>query len=97
MSEPTVILCGNSMAVDMCLTCGGWLHREVRGGYVSGAWRYCSEDCVADQQEFEDEVHLRCRDMLCDCPEVCAPRGLPNAAQLAEWAAYLDAKDATDE
>lgn len=89
-----VFACGQeSILGESCLCCGGWVNAVRRGGFVSGGWRYCSEDCIADQQEFEARIdattHLGNRDMLCDCAEVCAPRGLPTQADRDEWAAYL--------
>lgn len=84
-----VILCGqNEVMPDTCQSCGGWLHVERRGGFDG----CCSEDCLADLQELVQEnaieVHLRLRDMLCHCAEVCAPRGLPTQDEKDEKAAY---------
>ena len=92
----TVILCGAAVvAPDECVGCGGWLHRERPGGYRPagpGGFGYCTEDCITDHQRRIGQVaaasHLRVRDLLCDCPRVCTPAGLPSAADRAEWAAY---------
>jgi len=91
VSVVDVIACGpGAMFADECLSCGGWLHREVRGGYSGpNGWRYCSEECAADQQEYSARQHLLVRDLLCDCERVCKPRGLPDAAMRAEYADYL--------
>lgn len=92
MSIP--IICGqNEILGDGCAFCDGWLHAEVRGGFPgANGWRYCSEDCVADQQEHLErqhvDAHVDTRDLLCEC-EICAARGLPTQAMRDEYAAYL--------
>ncbi len=76
----TVILCGAAVvAPDECVGCGGWLLRERPGGYRTagpGGFGYCTEDCITDHQRRIGQVdaasHLRVRDLLCDCPRVCA-------------------------
>ena len=92
----TAILCGAAaVAPDECVGCGGWLHWERPGGYRPagpGGFGYCTEDCITDHQRRIGQVdaasHLRVRDLLCDCPRVRAPAGLPSATDRAEWAAY---------
>lgn len=90
------LVCGQFAVLgDGCPGCGGWLHVERHGGYTDHqGWRFCSEDCIADQQERAAQnhcdVHLGTRDLLCDCAEYCAPRGLPTAAMLQEYQDYLD-------
>lgn len=90
-----VIACGQSAIFpDTCLSCGGYLHRVVRDGFPGrNGWRFCDEDCVADDQEHRarqhTDQHVGTRDLLCDCAEVCAPRGLPTQAMRDEYAAYL--------
>lgn len=48
-----IIACGqDAILPDECLCCGGDLHRVRRGGFAGVlGWRYCSEDCIADDQE----------------------------------------------
>lgn len=86
-----MIACGpGAMFADECVSCGGWLHRVTRGGFPGpNGWRYCAEECAADQADHSARQHLAVRDLLCDCERVCAPRGLPDAAMREEYAAYL--------
>lgn len=90
----TVILCGgDDVMPGGCPACGGWLHAVRPGGFDDpGSLRVCSEDCVAAMQALRARLvvdkHLTTRDMLCDCPQVCAPAGLPTAADRAEYAAW---------
>jgi hypothetical protein len=65
--------CGqDAILPDECLYCGGDLHRVRQGGF-SGlhGWRYCSEDCMADDQEWMRKQHAqeRARDELPDWVE----------------------------
>lgn len=90
-----IIACGQSDVLgDGCPGCGGWLHCEVRGGFAGPkGWRFCSEDCAAGQEEWLAQKHVAdhvgTRDLLCDCAEFCAPRGLPTAEMRQEYADYL--------
>jgi hypothetical protein len=91
----TVIMCGQSDVLgDGCPGCGGWLHVERRGGCPGEhGWFYCTEDCIADHREMivrrHIDSHIGTRDLLCECPKICAPRGLPTAAMRQEYADYL--------
>ena len=52
-----MMFCGQDEIMgESCLSCGGWIHREVRDGYTDGNFRYCSEECIADQQQYEKEL-----------------------------------------
>ncbi len=94
-----IIVCGQAAVLgdtDTCV-CGFWLHSVIPGGLPGpNGWRYCSPECADAQLEREAvdcaTDHLGVRDLLCDCAEVCAPRGLPDAAMRAEYAAYRDAE-----
>lgn len=98
----SVVACGQSAIFpDTCMSCGGYLHRVVRHGFPGRhGWRFCSEDCVADDQEtrVRDHAtgHRATRDLLCDCAEVCAPLGLPTQAMKDEYADYLKSIEGTD-
>lgn len=89
------IVCGQfDVLGDQCPGCGGWLHCEVRGGYAGPkGWRFCTEECAADQEDWLARKHLDehagVRDLLCDCAEYCAPRGLPTEEMRQEYADYL--------
>ena len=89
----TVIVCGQfAILGDECPGCGGYLHRVRRGGFEARGWWHCSEDCIADYQEWlakqHAEGHYASRDLLCAC-EICAARGLPTQEMLDEYSAYL--------
>lgn|SRR5512145_295764 len=92
----TIIVCGQfDILGDECPGCGEWLHRVLRGGFEGPhGLRFCAQSCIDDQIEANArrhaDDHLGVRDLLCNCAEVCAPRGLPTPAMLAEYAAYLD-------
>lgn len=94
--------CGQSAIFpDTCMSCGGWLHRVTRGGFPGrNDWRFCCEDCVADdyacQVDRHATGHLAVRDLLCDCAEICAPLGLPTAVMRQEYADYLSSIEGTD-
>lgn len=87
----SVFVCGPAeILVDECPVCGGWLHVVQQGGVQNpSGGRCCSQDCIDDAYEetFRVDVdrHLSLRDLLCNCTAICAPRGLPSAAQLAEY------------
>ena len=91
----TIIVCRQSTGRGAeCPECGGGLHRRdvpepVR--LVDGP-AVCSPDCAASYTEraarVDVDAHLHLRDLLCDCAQVCAPRGLPTAAMRAEYSAY---------
>jgi len=88
----SALMCGqNEVLPDGCPECGGWLHRERRGGYPSdrGGFPHCSEDCITDHQDRAIRVHIEMRDMLCDCP-ICVAAGLPSEADRAEWSNYVE-------
>lgn len=90
-----IIACGqNEVLGDGCPGCDGWLHCEVRGGYPGPkGWRFCTEECAADQEGWlarqHLDAHVGTRDLLCECEEVCAPRGLPTAEMRQGYADYL--------
>lgn len=92
----TIINCGQfDILGDECPGCGGWLDRVLRGGFAGpNGWRYCDQQCIEDYLESQavrhTDFHIGVRDLLCDCAEICAPRGLPTSAMLAEYAAYLE-------
>lgn len=89
-----IFVCGQIELGNICPTCertlGGPAEVEHRDRY---GVRCCSEDCLADYQERRArnhaDAHYGTRDMLCDCAEYCAPRGLPTQAERDEYAAYL--------
>jgi hypothetical protein len=86
--------CGQEViAPGDCIECGGDLHLQRAGGYPAKFGQVCSEDCAADQTDRLVAVaradHLRLRDLLCACTEVCAPAGLPSQAMLDEYAAWV--------
>lgn len=91
----SIIVCDQAAVLgDGCPGCGGWLHRVQRSGFPGPhGWFYCDEDCIADQAEQEAhnhvDAHLGTRDLLCDCAQFCAPRGLPTQEMRDEYAAYL--------
>ena len=86
----TLFLCGPDEITGFgCLCCGGSIHAVAEGGFRTTRGTFCSEDCIFDDEEFNVETHLRLRDMLCDCEEICAPRGLPTAEDLQEYETYL--------
>lgn len=85
----TVIVCGpNELGLTGCTSC----ERTVTGEPVIDwhGWRYCSQDCAADQHEYEQRGHATghnaTRDLLCACARYCAPLGLPTADMLREYA-----------
>jgi hypothetical protein len=82
------IVCGQAEVLgDGCPGCGGWLHCEVRGGYAGPkGWRFCSEECAADQEEYVAPA-VRVRGGL-------HTRGLPTAEMRQEYADYLDSIEA---
>ena len=90
----TIFVCGpDDVMPGGCPECGGWLHSVRPGGFDDpGSMRVCSEECIDSAQEHRRKSklinHLRLRDMMCDCAEVCAPAGLPSEADRAEWATY---------
>ena len=90
-----IIACGQSAIFgDTCMACGGWLHRVTRGGFPGlNGWKFCDEDCIADDQKAQIgrhvDQHVGTRDLLCDCVEICAPLGLPTQEMRDEYAAYL--------
>jgi uracil-DNA glycosylase len=77
---------------DECTECGGWLHAERREGFPGPSGNYCTEECAASAQERSEQVdvanHLRIRDLLCACAQVCAPAGHPTAEEIAEYEDY---------
>jgi hypothetical protein len=90
----SVILCSQSDVLgEGCPGCGDWLHRVVRGGFPHNGWHYCDQECIADYEESRARSHVAAhtgtRDLLCDCADICAPRGLPTAAMRQEYADYL--------
>lgn len=95
----TLILCGQDVLGECCPGCGGWLHRVQRGGFLFKGWRYCEPDCYEDWWEScrrqHMDGHLATRDLLCDCPEFCAPAGRPTAAERKEYTDYLTSIGAT--
>jgi hypothetical protein len=90
----TIFVCGqNEVMPGECL-CGSDYNRLIPGGVVGPhGWRYCGQQCIDDQLDHEARRdandHLGVRDLLCACPDICAPAGLPTAAMLQEYADYL--------
>lgn len=90
----TIIACGqDDVFLSTCPGCEASYHRFIKGGVVGPhGWRYCEQACIDLQLDYEAFVHAEShratRDLLCDCAEVCAPRGLPTQAMLDEVAAY---------
>src|SRR5947209_2458373 len=77
---------------DACPCCGGWLYATIPGGISTGGLVVCSEECAAAEADRGERQavsrHLEIRDWLCDCAEICAPRGLPSAADRDEAALW---------
>lgn len=95
------IACGQfAILGDGCPQCEASIHRYRRGGYADqhGVW-YCSEDCIADHQEWVARKHTEgphaTRDLLCDCT-ICTARGLPTQAMLDEYADYQESIKGTE-
>lgn len=94
----SVIVCGQFVVLgDACPECEASIHRVTRDGFPDQhGVRYCSEDCLADHQErveqLRGDTHLNVRDLLCDCPDVCTPAGLPTQAMRDEYAAEQDTR-----
>lgn len=86
-------LCGqDDVAPGECPNCGGSINTERLGGFQCDNWRYCSEDCIAESQEFVErqnrERHLYLRDMLCGC-EICTEAGFPTESEKEQYAEHL--------
>jgi hypothetical protein len=95
MAVTFVIGCGQDDVLgDTCVECGGWLSRVVVGGIPAELGFVCDEQCAVDQSarlaELERDRHLRVRDLLCACPQYCAPAGLPSAEHLAEYTRFRE-------
>jgi len=90
----TVFLCGQDEIMLNTCTCEANYNRFIPGGVVGPhGWRYCAQECIDDQLNWEAHKHTDdhhgTRDLLCNCAEFCAPAGLPTAAMLKEYADYV--------
>lgn len=92
-----IIVCTQDHIIpDECPECGGWLHVTTHGGVPGPCGQYCSEDCAASAQTYNDQqardTHLYQRDLMCRCPW-CIAAGHPTDAEIAEYRTYLAAVD----
>lgn len=89
----SIIVCGQGDigSAFACVECEAPL---PGAGFAAEVGRVCSEDCAADQSTriaaLHRQTHLNQRDLLCDCPDHCAPAGLPTAEMRQEHAEYRE-------
>jgi hypothetical protein len=92
---PALFACGQfDILGSECPSCGGSVNWLTPGGLRAANGLFvCSEECVeaesARREKISAQRHLDNRDLLCDCPEVCAPAGLPTQEMRDQEAAWI--------